>query len=244
MRVLKLLAARLRARGLRVHLPSCRGPGPVLVPGKPVSRATVHGTVAPLVRRRPRRPQADRRPRQLGRGRGAVVAPRGSPRLPSAYGLARYRLPRRVTLRALITAPLMVSYLIIGMGLLIMFNALGVANRCCGRHRPRRDQFATVLRHHLFADGRPSAECRARRPRPRRAQLAGARARARPDALAGAVRELLPGDDLLGRVRDRLPAHPVRNHAAGRDLEPPEVRPQPQDQCRRLAGVRCRSSSS
>ena len=45
----------------------------------------------------------------------------------SAYGLARYRLPGAATLRALITAPLMVSYLIIGMGLLIMFNALGVA---------------------------------------------------------------------------------------------------------------------
>ena len=74
-----------------------------------------------------------------------------------------------------------------------------------------------VLRHHLFADGRPSAECRARRPRPRRAQLAGARARARPDALAGAIRELLPGHDLLvGRVRDRLPAHPVRNRCRSR----------------------------
>jgi spermidine/putrescine transport system permease protein len=45
----------------------------------------------------------------------------------SAYGLARYRMPGAAALRALITAPLMVSYLIIGMGLLIMFNALGVA---------------------------------------------------------------------------------------------------------------------
>jgi spermidine/putrescine transport system permease protein len=45
----------------------------------------------------------------------------------SAYGLARYRLPGAAVFRALITAPLMVSYLIIGMGLLIMFNALGVA---------------------------------------------------------------------------------------------------------------------
>jgi len=45
----------------------------------------------------------------------------------SAYGLARFRLPGAAALRALITAPLMVSYLIIGMGLLIMFNALGVA---------------------------------------------------------------------------------------------------------------------
>jgi spermidine/putrescine transport system permease protein len=45
----------------------------------------------------------------------------------SAYGLARYRLPGAAVFRALITAPLMVSYLIIGMGLLIMFNALGIA---------------------------------------------------------------------------------------------------------------------
>jgi spermidine/putrescine transport system permease protein len=45
----------------------------------------------------------------------------------SAYGFARYRLPGAAILRALIAAPLMVSYLIIGMGLLIMFNALGVA---------------------------------------------------------------------------------------------------------------------
>jgi spermidine/putrescine transport system permease protein len=45
----------------------------------------------------------------------------------AAYGFARHRLPGAAAMRALITAPLMVSYLIIGMGLLIMFNALGVA---------------------------------------------------------------------------------------------------------------------
>src|ERR671910_766304 len=45
----------------------------------------------------------------------------------AAYGFARYRLPGAATLRTLLTAPLMVSYLIIGMGLLILFNALGVA---------------------------------------------------------------------------------------------------------------------
>jgi spermidine/putrescine transport system permease protein len=44
----------------------------------------------------------------------------------SAYGLARYRLPGGNVIRGLITAPLMVSYLIIGMGLNIMFNSLGV----------------------------------------------------------------------------------------------------------------------
>jgi spermidine/putrescine transport system permease protein len=45
----------------------------------------------------------------------------------AAYGFARFRLPAGATLRALITAPLMVSYLIIGMGLLILFNRAGLA---------------------------------------------------------------------------------------------------------------------
>lgn len=45
----------------------------------------------------------------------------------SAYGLARYKLPASGVQRALITAPLTVSYLIIGLGLLIMFNTFGVS---------------------------------------------------------------------------------------------------------------------
>ncbi len=45
----------------------------------------------------------------------------------SAYGFARFRLPGAAALRTLVTAPLMVSYLIIGMGLLILFNAMDVA---------------------------------------------------------------------------------------------------------------------
>ncbi len=44
----------------------------------------------------------------------------------AAYGLARHRLPAAAFQRALITAPLTVSYLIIGLGLLILFNMLGV----------------------------------------------------------------------------------------------------------------------
>ncbi|MBN9672464.1 ABC transporter permease [Labrenzia aggregata] len=44
----------------------------------------------------------------------------------SAYGLARFALPAKGLQRALLTAPLTVSYLIIGMGLLITFNTLGV----------------------------------------------------------------------------------------------------------------------
>jgi len=44
----------------------------------------------------------------------------------AAWGLARFRLPARGLQRALLTAPLTVSYLIIGLGLLILFNGLGV----------------------------------------------------------------------------------------------------------------------
>lgn len=44
----------------------------------------------------------------------------------AAYALARMHLPVRGLQRAMITAPLTVSYLIIALGLLIMFNALGV----------------------------------------------------------------------------------------------------------------------
>lgn len=45
----------------------------------------------------------------------------------AAYGLARYVLPVKGLQRALLTAPLTVSYLIIALGLMIMFNALGVS---------------------------------------------------------------------------------------------------------------------
>jgi spermidine/putrescine transport system permease protein len=44
----------------------------------------------------------------------------------AAYGLARFQLPASKGLRALIAAPLSVSYLVIGMGLLIVFNAVGL----------------------------------------------------------------------------------------------------------------------
>jgi len=44
----------------------------------------------------------------------------------AAYGLARVYLPAKGVHRALLTAPLTVSYLIVALGLLIMFNALGV----------------------------------------------------------------------------------------------------------------------
>jgi len=44
----------------------------------------------------------------------------------SAWGLARFHLPAAGLLRGLITLPLTVSYLIIGMGLLIFFNWIGL----------------------------------------------------------------------------------------------------------------------
>ncbi len=44
----------------------------------------------------------------------------------SAWGFARFYLPGSAWLRGLITAPLTISYLIIGMGLLVFFNYIGV----------------------------------------------------------------------------------------------------------------------
>lgn len=44
----------------------------------------------------------------------------------SAWGFARFHLPASAFLRGLITLPLTVSYLIIGMGLLIFFNWIGL----------------------------------------------------------------------------------------------------------------------
>jgi spermidine/putrescine transport system permease protein len=43
----------------------------------------------------------------------------------SAWGFARFYVPASAILRGLITLPLTVSYLIIGMGLLVLFNAIG-----------------------------------------------------------------------------------------------------------------------
>lgn len=44
----------------------------------------------------------------------------------AAYGLARHVLPGSVLMRGLLIAPMTVSYLIIGLGLLIVFNQLGI----------------------------------------------------------------------------------------------------------------------
>jgi spermidine/putrescine transport system permease protein len=44
----------------------------------------------------------------------------------AAWGTARYQLPASRLIRGLITLPLAVSYLIIGMGLLVLFNGVGL----------------------------------------------------------------------------------------------------------------------
>ena len=44
----------------------------------------------------------------------------------SAWGFARFHLPKSALMRGLITAPLTISYLIIGMGLLVFFNRIGI----------------------------------------------------------------------------------------------------------------------
>jgi spermidine/putrescine transport system permease protein len=44
----------------------------------------------------------------------------------SAWGFARFQLPASAALRGLITLPLAVSYLIIGMGLLVFFSSIGL----------------------------------------------------------------------------------------------------------------------
>lgn len=44
----------------------------------------------------------------------------------AAYGLARHVLPASALLRGLLIAPMAVSYLIVGLGLLIVFNGLGI----------------------------------------------------------------------------------------------------------------------
>ena len=90
--------------------------------------AALHGPVTALVRRRSRRPQPDRRPASTpSRSRSCRPWSRSSSAFLAAYGFARFRLPGAAALRTLVTAPLMVSYLIIGMGLLILFNRVGVA---------------------------------------------------------------------------------------------------------------------
>lgn len=45
----------------------------------------------------------------------------------AAYGLARHRIPGRAFIEAFVVVPITVSYLVIGLGLLITFNAIGLS---------------------------------------------------------------------------------------------------------------------
>ena len=154
--------------------------------------------------------------------------------------LRAIRLPAARLLQGLLLAPLTVSYLIIGMGLLVTFNAVGVP----------RSLLAVGIGHVvinlplcfaiLYAQmSEPQARHRAGGAGPRCRRVAGAAAGDRAAAVAGSVRRVLPRlHPVLGRVHHRLPADPVRRHPAGRDLERPAHRAQPGDQRRGLAGVR------
>ena len=157
----------------------------------------------------------------------------------AAWGFARFHLLPRV-LRGLITLPLTVSYLIIGMGLLIFFNGLGVPKSLTAAgigHVVINLPLCFAIIYSQMGEHQANIERAARDLGAQEWQVLALVTA--PDAVAGALRQLLPVDDLLlGRVRHRLPAHALRYDAAGRDLEPAALRAQPQDQCGGLAGLR------
>ena len=79
----------------------------------------------------------------------------------AAYALARFHLPAKGLQRALLTAPLTVSYLIIALGLLIMFNALGISTLAVdGGYRSCCHQHTVMFRHYLQPDGRSADQHR------------------------------------------------------------------------------------
>ena len=66
-----------------------------------------------------------------------------------AYGIARHSSRWEGLMRYLIMAPITVSYLIVGMGLLVTFHVMGVPKSLwAGGRRPRGHQPAVVLLHH------------------------------------------------------------------------------------------------
>ena len=121
----------------------------------------------------------------------------------AAWGFARFTLPGSALLRGLITLPLTVSYLIIGMGLLVLFNSAGVPKSLLAAgigHVVINLPLCFAIIYSQMGDA--SDQHRARRARPRRARVEGAGAGHRAGDVAGALRRLLPVDDLLlGRVR-------------------------------------------
>ena len=165
----------------------------------------LHRPVAALVRRGAGRRAADLGAGQLGHRRDHVVARRRrcwafSP--PGALRASSCRVP--ALLRGLITLPLTVSYLIIGMGLLVLFNWAGVPKSLLAAgigHVVINLPLCFAIVYSQMGDA--SDQHRARGARPRRARMEGAGAGHRADDGAGALCGLLSVDDLLlGRVRD------------------------------------------
>ena len=158
----------------------------------------------------------------------------------AAYGLARDPPRGTVGIRGLVLAPLTVSYLIIGLGLLATFNALGLPRSLLAAGVGHVVINLPLCFSILYAQ---MNEPQARIERAAR-DLGAAEWQVLllvtvPLLWPAPVRRLLSRlHPLLGRVHHRVPADPVRRHPAGRDLERLAHRPQPGDQCRRFVGVR------
>ncbi len=107
-------------------------------------------------------------------------------------------LPGSGWLRAFLTLPLTVSYLIIGMGLLILFNGLGVAKSLAAAgigHVVINLPLCFAIIYSQMGEQQANAERAARDLGAAEWQVLTLDHRA--DVVAGAVRQLLPVDHLL-----------------------------------------------
>ena len=171
-------------------------------------------------------------------------SPRSWPSLSAssrAWGFARFMLPRLGLLRGLITLPLTVSYLIIGMGLLVIFNAIGLPKSLLAAgigHVVINLPLCFAIIYSQMGDHQINIERAARDLGA--AEVAGAGAGHRCPCCGRRIfasfflSMTFSWDEfvisfLLTRFDTTL---------AGRNLEPAALRPQSQDQCRRLAGLR------
>ena len=158
----------------------------------------------------------------------------------AAYAWRAAGRARAGSMQFVLMAPITVSYLIIGLGLLIVFNALGIG----------KSLFAVGIGHVVinlplcFAIiysqmGEHQANIERAAHDLGASDLQALSAGHRADAVAGAAGRLLHRlHAVLGRVRHRLPAEQVRRDPAGGDLEHAALRPQSEDQCGRHVGVR------
>ncbi len=128
-----------------------------------------------------------------------------------------------------------VSYLIIALGLLQVFNGLGIRPSLLTAgvgHVVINLPLCFAILYAAMGDQQKAAERAAR-------DLGAASCRSSPSSpppcWPRACRGLLPLRHLqLGRIHHRLPPHPLRRHPAGRDLVDAEIRPLARDQCRGL----------